>query len=57
MQRSLTTSCLVHVTLKVPNYEKDVFSGPYIYKPVLHQITNTQNEESNPAWSLQPTHW
>ena len=34
-------------TLKVPYYEKQIFSGLYIYKLVLPE----------PAWSLQPTHW
>ena len=31
--------------LKVPNYEKHVFSGLYIYKLVLSEPANCQNEE------------
>ena len=31
--------------LKVPYYEKQVFSGFYIYKLVLPEPTNSQNEE------------
>ena len=44
--------------LKVPYDEKLVFSGLYIYKLVLAEPANSQNEESAiPAWSRQPTHW
>ena len=33
-------------TLKVPYYEKHIFSGVYVYKLVLPELTNSQNEES-----------
>ena len=32
--------------LKVPYYEKHVFSGLYIYKLVLPEPANSQNEEN-----------
>ena len=32
--------------LRVPYYEKHIFSGAYIYKLVLPWPTNSQNEES-----------
>ena len=32
--------------LKVPYYEKQVFSGLYIYKLVLPEPANSQNEEN-----------
>ena len=32
--------------LKVPYYDKHIFSGLYIYKLVLHEPANSQNEES-----------
>ena len=34
------------LVLKVLYYEKHVFSGLYIYKLVLHEPANSQNEES-----------
>ena len=36
--------------LKVPYYEKHVFSGLYIYKLVLPEPANSQNEENK--WFL-----
>ena len=35
-----------YLTLKVPYYEKHVFSGLYIYKLVLPEPANSQNEEN-----------
>ena len=35
----------VNYSLKVPYYEKHVFSGLYIYKLVLPEPSNPQNEE------------
>ena len=34
------------VPLKVPYYEKHVFSGLYVYKLVLPEPTNSKNEEN-----------
>ena len=41
--------------LKVPYYEKHIISGLYIHKLVLLEPTNSQNEETSPAWVLRPT--
>ena len=47
-----------YTPLKVPYCEKHVFSGLYIYKLVLLESTNSQNEESKQVLHLlQPTHW
>ena len=43
---SLFTSAQVACILKVPYYEKHVFSGLYIYKPVLPEPVNCQNDET-----------
>ena len=37
---------VVLVELKVPYYEKQIFSGLYIYKLVLPEPVNSQNEEN-----------
>ena len=36
---------MLPVFLKVPYYEKHIFSGLYIYKPVLPEPTNSQDEK------------
>ena len=41
-----SSSHVKHCILKVPYYEKHVFSGFYIYKLVLPESANSQNEES-----------
>ena len=43
--------------LKVPYYEKHVFPGLHIYKAILPEPANSQNEETIPSWFLQSTHW
>ena len=40
--------------LKVPYYEKHVFSGLYIYKVVHPEPTNSQNEESKQVSAAHP---
>ena len=45
---------LLHLVLKVPYYEKHVFSGLYICKLVLPEPTNSQNEDSRWVNSLIP---
>ena len=42
----MSTTDLFLTFLKVPYYEKHIFSGVYIYKLVLPEPANYQNEEN-----------
>ena len=44
---------MLPVFLKVPYYEKHIFSGLYIYKPVLPEPTNSQDEMQTVSKSLE----